>query len=119
MDILLARDSRRPGHENVSVPEILVNSEPLIECPYCAFKSQGDLFALRVIETLGIDARHTEHNAQGAVLSKEGMLIDEPEQANERAHRARFEKVLGDLTNADHGRLPTIWRVAKSRFAGS
>ena len=88
--------------------QVLIEAEAFIERPHGALKPPSDVITFGMIETFGIDAWHAEHYAQVAALSEKRVLVNEPEQTNERAHGSRFEVLLGDLTDTNHDGLPEI-----------
>src|SRR5438552_11675397 len=103
----------------VAFEQVLIDPESFIQGTNRAFEPPGGVIALSVIEALGIDPRHAEDNTQVTVLGEERVLVNEPEQADERAHGSGVEVLPGDLADADHTGLRTILSPTWSRFAGS
>jgi len=103
----------------ITFDQVLVNAEALIERSQGAFKPASNLVALGVIKTFGIDTGHAKDYAQIPALSQEGLVVNKPEQPDERTQAARFEKLFRDLADADHACLRKIWKAIGSRLAGS
>ena len=95
----------------IAFEQVLIDPESFIKGTNGAFEPPGGVIALGMIQAFGIGARHTEDNTQVAALGEERVLVNKPEQTNERTHGSGVEILLGDLADADHGYLRTIWSL--------
>src|ERR1700674_57346 len=92
-----AHARRRP------LEDVLVDPKRLVELAKRLLEAMRDRLALRMVETLEVDALQAIEHAHRAGLREERGVIHESPERNETIQRARLAKVLENTAHAHHG----------------